>query len=90
MYRILDYTDIQMCAALPKVFVNRIESDRLLEEKIPQRRFLIAFTFLFSCFDTVSLIQDYENECAFKACGENHICVRYLAENLNAEMIYAA
>jgi len=40
-YGIMDYTYIQMCTALPKVLVNRIESGRLMEEKIPQRRFLL-------------------------------------------------
>ena len=63
-----------MCTALPKVFVKHIESDRLMEEK---KKIFIAFTFLRSCFVTVSLIQDYENECACKAYGENHVCVRY-------------
>jgi hypothetical protein len=36
----------------------------------------------------VSLIQDYDNECACKAYGENHKCENILAENLKAEMTY--
>jgi len=74
-YRLLDYTYIQMCTVLPKVFVNRRESDRLMEEKSPREDF---YCFYVSCLVTVSLIQDYENEFACKACGENHICVRYV------------
>jgi hypothetical protein len=33
--------------------------------------------FYCSSFVTASLIQDYENECACKTYGENHVCVRY-------------
>jgi hypothetical protein len=52
-YRILDYTCIRMCTALPKVFVNRIESDRLME-KIPQRRFLLLLCFFVLLCHSVS------------------------------------
>jgi len=38
-YRVLDYTYIQMRTALPKDFVNRRESDRLIEEKSPREDF---------------------------------------------------
>jgi len=29
-----------MCTVLPKLFVNRVESEKLMEKNIPQRRFL--------------------------------------------------
>lgn len=47
IYRVLDCTYIQMCTVLPKLFVNRIESERLVEENIPQRRFLLLLRFFF-------------------------------------------
>ena len=40
IYRVLDCTYIQMCTVLPKLFVNRVESEKLMEKNIPQRRFL--------------------------------------------------
>jgi len=53
-YRILNYTYVQMCTALPKVFVNRIESDRLVEEENPQRRFLLLLRFFVLVCHSVS------------------------------------
>jgi hypothetical protein len=58
-----------MCTELPKVFVNRTENDRLMEEKIPTEEFYFFYFSLF-LFVTVAVIQDYERECACKSYGK--------------------